>query len=62
MKGALSSTWILFVLLPLLILFPILLIIAIPGAIVMSWILMRTPKPKPYTFDDWWEDNWRSYL
>lgn len=62
MKGVLSSTWILFVLLPLLILFPVLLIIAIPGAIFVSWILMRTPKPKPYTLDDWWEDNWRSYL
>lgn len=62
MKGTLVSTSILFALLPLFIMVPVLLIVAIPVVAAGSWGLMRTPKPKPVTLDDWWEDNWRRFL
>lgn len=62
MKATLSSTWILFLLLPLLILFPVLLIVAVPVVAVASWGFFHTPKHQPQTREDWWDENWRRFL
>ena len=57
-----SNVWILFLALPLIILFPVLLIVILPASAIISYFLMRKPKQREMTLDEWWDANWRSYL
>lgn len=57
-----ANTWLLFLLLPVIIMVPVLLLIIIPAVIVITIVLGHKPKPRPYTLDDWWEDNWKNHL
>jgi len=44
------------------VLFPPFLLLIIPGFIALGFVLFYKPRPKPATFESWWDENWTDFL